>query len=61
MQAPWEEFERRAGKDMTLMYRWFEETGYHADIGAVRQEYHALKSFEQWINWYWHTSTRTAH
>jgi len=59
-QVPWEEFERQVGADYARMYRWFEETGYHVDIGAVRQEYHALMSFEQWINSSWHTTTRTA-
>lgn len=60
VQAPWDEFEKQAGKEMTLMYRWFEETGYHVDISAVRQEYASLMTFEQWINSNWHSSTRTA-
>lgn len=60
VQMPWDEFEKRAGKEMTVMYRWFQNTGYHIDIGAVRQEYHSLMTFEQWINTNWHSATRTA-
>ena len=60
VQVPWEEFEKQSGKEIATMYRWFQETGYHVDIGAVRQEYHALQSFEQWINANWHSSSRTA-
>ncbi len=35
VQAPWDQFEQQAGKEMTLMYRWFQDVGYHVDIGAV--------------------------
>src|SRR5207244_1674717 len=45
VQTPWDEFEQRVGKEMTLMFRWFQETGYHVDIGAVRQEYPGLTTF----------------
>jgi uncharacterized protein YbjT (DUF2867 family) len=60
VQVPWDEFEQQTGKEITVMYRWFQEVGYHIDIGAVRQEYPKLMSFEQWINAYWHTATQTA-
>ena len=59
-QVPWDEFEKQAGKEMTMMYRWFQDTGYHVDISAVRQEYPALTTFGQWIHAKWHSSTRTA-
>jgi hypothetical protein len=26
-QVPWGEFEQQAGKEVTVMYRWFESTG----------------------------------
>ncbi|HEY6990071.1 MAG TPA: hypothetical protein VH369_16875 [Bryobacteraceae bacterium] len=35
-QMPWDEFEQRAGHEMTLMYRWFEEKGYD---GWVEQKW----------------------
>lgn len=60
VQIPWDEFEQQAGKEMTTMYRWFEDTGYHVDIGAARQQYHGLLSFEQWIQSNWHSAVRTA-
>jgi uncharacterized protein YbjT (DUF2867 family) len=60
VQVPWDEFEERAGKEMALMWRWFEETGYHVDIGALRTVYPKLTSFDQWINSQWRASTQTA-
>jgi uncharacterized protein YbjT (DUF2867 family) len=58
--VPWSEFESSAGKDLTLMYRWFESTGYHVDISSVRQEYPRLMTFDHWANTYWHARTKTA-
>jgi uncharacterized protein YbjT (DUF2867 family) len=60
VKVPWDEFEGKAGKEITLMYRWFQDTGYHVDISAVRQEYPKLTSFTSWINSSWHTEKRTA-
>lgn len=52
-QVSWDQFEQRAGHEMTVMYRWFEEKGYNVDIPAVRQEYHGLTTFNRWLaeNW----------
>lgn len=60
VQIPWDQFEQQAGKETATMYRWFEETGYHVDIGAVRQENPQLMTFDHWLNQSWHTSVRTA-
>jgi uncharacterized protein YbjT (DUF2867 family) len=60
VKVPWDEFEGKAGKEITLMYRWFQDIGYHVDISAVRQEYPKLTSFTSWINSSWHTEKRTA-
>jgi nucleoside-diphosphate-sugar epimerase len=60
VQTPWDEFESKAGKEMAIMFRWFEEVGYHVDISAVRQEYSKLTTFDRWMNSRWHTATRTA-
>lgn len=60
VQTPWDAFEQQAGREMTTMYRWFQDVGYRGDIGAARQDYSGLKSFEQWINTYWHSAVRTA-
>jgi uncharacterized protein YbjT (DUF2867 family) len=60
VQVPWEEFQNKAGHEVTVMYRWFQQTGYHVDIGAARQQYPKLTSFEQWIHSYWNVATKTA-
>ena len=60
VQTPWDEFENQAGREIALMYRWFQDTGYHVDIPSVRQEYPSLLAFDQWINSNWHRATRTA-
>ncbi|HEY3459063.1 MAG TPA: NmrA/HSCARG family protein [Bryobacteraceae bacterium] len=52
-QVPWDEFEQRAGHEMTLMYRWFEEKGYDIDIPAVRQQYPELTTFNRWLEQKW--------
>jgi uncharacterized protein YbjT (DUF2867 family) len=59
-QVPWDEFEQKTGKELTLMYRWFQDTGYHVDIGAVRSEYPKLTTFDRWMNTNWHTVTQAA-
>jgi uncharacterized protein YbjT (DUF2867 family) len=53
VQMPWDEFEKNAGYGLTVMYRWFEEAGYHVDIDSVREQYQPLMTFERWLakNW----------
>ena len=58
-QQPWDEFEAAAGHEMALMYRWFQNVGYHVDISAVRQEHSGLMGFERWLRSKW-VRTRTA-
>jgi uncharacterized protein YbjT (DUF2867 family) len=50
---PWGDFEKQAGHEMTVMYRWFEDVGYHADVAALRQQHPGLISFERWRNTFW--------
>lgn len=52
-QIEWEQFEQQAGREMTTMYRWFESTGYHVDIPAIRSEYPKLTDFERWLSTHW--------
>ena len=52
-EIPWENFEKQVGADMTQMYRWFQDVGYHADITALRLEYPDLMSVERWKNTHW--------
>ena len=49
-QVPWDQFEQNAGREMTLMYRWFNDVGYNADIPALRQEYGELTTLERWLH-----------
>ncbi|HXR74370.1 MAG TPA: NmrA/HSCARG family protein [Bryobacteraceae bacterium] len=53
MQVPWDQFKQQAGPEMTKMYRWFQDVGYHVDIAALRQEYPNLMSFDRWLNTNW--------
>ena len=50
VQAPWDKFEQQAGHEMMLMFKWFEDVGYHADIPALRQQHQSLMSFERWMH-----------
>jgi uncharacterized protein YbjT (DUF2867 family) len=48
-QVSWEEFREAYGEDLAVMYEWFEEVGYEADIGALREEYPDLTTFEEYL------------
>ena len=37
------------GEELTLMYRWFNDVGYEADIRVLRQEYPELTTFERYL------------
>jgi uncharacterized protein YbjT (DUF2867 family) len=52
-QVPWDQFEQRAGHEMTVMYRWFEDKGYNIDMAAVRQNYPELTTFNRWLDQRW--------
>jgi uncharacterized protein YbjT (DUF2867 family) len=49
VQVPWKDFEERMGEEYTVMYRWFNDRGYEANIAALRDEYPGLFSFEQYL------------
>ena len=48
-QVPWEGFEQQAGEEMTIMYRWFESTGYEADIAACRRANPEMQDLETFL------------
>jgi uncharacterized protein YbjT (DUF2867 family) len=52
-QMPWEDFEKNAGHEMTVMFKWFQDVGYRADIAALRQALPNLMSFGRWRNSCW--------
>ena len=47
VQVPWEQFRQSAGEEMTRMYRWFKDVGFHVEIAALRREYPNLATLEQ--------------
>jgi uncharacterized protein YbjT (DUF2867 family) len=54
VQVPWEQFRQSAGDEMTSMYRWFNDVGYHVDITALRKEQPNLATLEKVLsqqNW----------
>jgi uncharacterized protein YbjT (DUF2867 family) len=48
-QVPWDQFEKKAGSEVTIMYRWFNDVGYNADIPELRWEYTELTTIERWL------------
>jgi uncharacterized protein YbjT (DUF2867 family) len=48
-QVPWDQFEEQMGEEYAVMYRWFNEVGYEADITALRREYPKLTTFEEYL------------
>ena len=48
-QVPWDRFEEQMGEEGTVMYRWFNDVGYEADIPALRREYPDLTTFERYL------------
>ena len=47
VQVPWDQFRQNAGEEMTKMYQWFKDVGYHVDIAALRKEYPNLATLEK--------------
>ena len=52
-QVPWDQFEKQMGQEMTIMYKWFQDVGYHVDIAALRAENWKLTHFEPWLRAHW--------
>ena len=54
-QITWDELESGAGEEIAIMYRWFEEPGYQADLAALRKRYPDLTTMEEYVrslNWH---------
>src|SRR5215217_3715865 len=49
VQVPWDAFEEQMGEEYAVMYRWFNDHGYEADIAALRREYPELTTFERYL------------
>jgi uncharacterized protein YbjT (DUF2867 family) len=48
-QVPWDQFEEQMGEEYAVMYRWFDEVGYEADVEALRREHPGLIDFEGYL------------
>ena len=48
-QVPWDQFEEQMGEEYAVMYRWFNDVGYEADIKALRRKYPELTTFERYL------------
>ena len=49
-QVPWDQFEEQMGEEFTVMYRWFSEVGYEANIGVLREIYPELAVLEHYLH-----------
>lgn len=48
-QISFDDFERQAGREMRLMYEWFENVGYAADFPFMRRQIGDLQSLESYL------------
>ncbi len=48
-QVPWDQFEEQMGEEAAVMYRWFNDVGYEADVDTLRRVYPELTTFEQYL------------
>ena len=48
-QITWGAYEERAGHEMSVMLRWFDEVGYGVDIASLRSRYPDLLTYEQFL------------
>jgi uncharacterized protein YbjT (DUF2867 family) len=48
-QIPFEAFEQQTGKEVAMMYRWFENVGYDANFVQLRQEFFAPTDIESYL------------
>jgi uncharacterized protein YbjT (DUF2867 family) len=48
-QIPFEAFEQQIGEELTIMFRWFENVGYAADLAQLKRDFPALTNFESYL------------
>ena len=48
-QVPWDQFEEQMGEEYAVMYRWFNDVGYEADVAALQREYPELTTLERYL------------
>jgi uncharacterized protein YbjT (DUF2867 family) len=57
VQVSWDQFEKNMGRELTVMYHWFEEKGFHFNIEEMRREYPLTHNFNRWLDGYWDTTS----
>lgn len=60
VQVSWDQFEKNMGRELTVMYHWFDEKGYHFNIEEVRREYPVTYTFDRWLEAHWNTTAVAA-
>jgi uncharacterized protein YbjT (DUF2867 family) len=60
VQISWDQFEKNMGRELTVMYHWFEEKGFHFNMEEVRREYPLTHTFNRWLEAYWNTTAVAA-
>ena len=60
VQVSWDQFEKNMGRELTVMYHWFEEKGFHFNIEEMRREYPPTHTFDRWLEGYWNTTAVAA-
>ena|SRR3712207_1252721 len=49
-QVPWDQFREQMGEEFAVMYEWFNDVGYEADVADLRREYPELSTLEQYLH-----------
>jgi uncharacterized protein YbjT (DUF2867 family) len=49
VQVPMAEVRRTSGEDQAMMFTWFNQVGYGANLPTLRAVYPALTTLEQWL------------
>ncbi|MCH8909076.1 MAG: NmrA/HSCARG family protein [Candidatus Heimdallarchaeota archaeon] len=47
--VPYDGLVQNAGEETALMFKWFNEKGYFADISQLRLDYSGLTSYDDWL------------
>ncbi|GAB3641354.1 NmrA/HSCARG family protein [Spirosoma arcticum] len=60
-QTSFDAFKEQTGEENTIMFRWFEEAGYSANLPELTRDFHELTGFEPYLRDHdWATSPQKA-
>jgi len=57
VRVSWDQFEQKMGREITVMYRWFGEKGFHYNVEQVRRDYPQTHTFNRWLEACWTTNS----